>query len=70
MPKRKREEEEEDAEWRPPPASKPKPKNFALLEARKKKFKRMKKIVIRCDVCSRLFPDKKQMYNHKSTHGR
>ena len=61
--------DESDDEWLPLPHEKPKPKNFALLQARKKKFKRKAKIVIKCDVCNRKFTTKKQMNEHKETHG-
>ena len=70
MPKRKRDDDDDDDEWCPPANAKPKPKNFALLEARKRKFKTKKKIVIKCDLCSRKFSEKQQLYNHRLTHGR
>ena len=60
---------ESDDEWLPLPHEKPKPKNFALMQARKKKFARKQKIVIRCDICKRKFTTKKQMFHHKETHG-
>ena len=58
-----------DAEWLPSSSAKPKPKNFSLLEARKKKFKSKKKIVVKCNVCTTKFINVKQMLNHKLTHG-
>ena len=65
MPKHK----PDDDEWLPLPHEKPKPKNFALLQARKKKFKRKARVVVKCDICGRNLTSKDQMYQHRRTHG-
>ena len=58
-----------DDEWVPPPTAKKKPKNFAMLEGKRKKAKKGKR-EYRCDMCPKRFVDAKQFSNHKQVHGR
>ena len=59
-----------DPEWVPPAMVKSKPKNFAMLEAKRKKAKKKRKSEYRCDVCQKKFVDGPQLQNHKRQHGR
>ena len=62
--------DDDDDDWKPPRAPVAKPKNFALLEARKKKRYGSKNFTIRCQTCKKKFADGVQLKNHVKTHGR
>ena len=60
-----------DDEWIPPKTAKPKPSNFALLKAKKKKGRSKTSVEFRCTDCAKRFPSKDQLKNHrKSIHGK
>jgi predicted nucleic acid binding AN1-type Zn finger protein len=63
-------DESSDGEWLPPKTSKPKPKNFALLQARAKKNRSKTKVIFQCQHCPKYFQEKYQLKNHKRVHGR
>ena len=60
----------DDEEWVPPKLPKPKPKNFALLEAKKKKTKNKTSQAYFCDKCGKKLVSREQMKDHKKrVHG-
>jgi hypothetical protein len=67
-----KEDEAEDETWEPPKLPKPKPKNFALLQAKKKKWEKKgkaTKTVLRCQFCSVTCYDQQQLKDHERSHG-
>ena len=70
MPKRKKDDEGSGDEWTPPLPVKEKPKNAHLLACKAKKARFNAKLEVRCDECGRKFTTRKQMRDHKRSHGR
>ena len=66
-PKRKINDDYDDGQT-PPPTDQEKPKNYALLVARAKAYKRKAKTYYRCE-CGKRLTTGGQLSNHRRTHG-